>query len=97
MNNLNSLRIASINVHCLRDPTNRHAVFDSLSNLSEDIVYLQETYGTDLDTDSWGREWGGQNCFNIFTTREASVAILFHSSLDIEIKQTKSSPSKSRN
>jgi exonuclease III len=75
--NSNALRLASVNVRGLRDALKRKAIFNSLINLKYDIIFLQEIYGLDTDSDSWGRKWGGEFVFNMFSAREAGVAILF--------------------
>ena len=86
--NLITYSIASINVRGLRDPLKRSAIFNSLRS-KYDIIFLQEIFGTPSDSDPWGREWEGKFIFNMFSTREAGVAILFRPNLDLEIKSTK--------
>jgi exonuclease III len=75
-------------VRGLRDALKRKAIFNSLIDLKYDIIFLQEIYGLDTDSDYWGREWGGEFVFNMFSAREAGVAILFHPSLEIELKNS---------
>ena len=86
--NAGHLRVCSINVRGLREKISRLALFQALRQTKGDIFFLQEIHGVTADIALWSQEWGGKCLFNMYTTREAGVAILFRQSLDIDVEQT---------
>ena len=53
------IKIASINIHGLRNRIKRRTFFTYLKRLSFDIVCIQESYITEADKNAWEKEWGG--------------------------------------
>ena len=56
---MNSLKLASVNIHGLRNSTKRKTFFRYLKKGPFDIICIQESYITDADKEMWEREWGG--------------------------------------
>ena len=56
---MNSLKLASVNIHGLRNSAKRKTFFRYLKEGAFDIICIQESYTIDADKEMWEREWGG--------------------------------------
>ena len=56
---MNSLKLASVNIHGLRNSRKRKTFFRYLKKGAFDIICILEPYITDADKEMWKREWGG--------------------------------------
>ena len=76
-----TLHIASINVNGLRDKKKRMCIFSWLSKRKYDIICLQETHGTDKETQKWENEWktfkGSNSIWNNWSSESRGVGVLF--------------------
>ena len=58
----NSLKLARVNIHGIRNSTKRKTFFRYLKKGAFDIICIQESYITDADKEMWKRE-GGRSLF----------------------------------
>ena len=53
---MNSLKLASVGIHGLRNSTKRKTFFRYLKEGAFDIICIQESYITDADKEMWEKE-----------------------------------------
>jgi len=72
------INLASLNVRGLNNYTNRNRMFDNFYSKLLDIVFMQETYCSDIEIHKkWEKHWGGGSIFSSFgTAHYAGVSIL---------------------
>ena len=73
---MNSLKLASVNIHGLRNSTKRKTFFRYLKKGAFDIICIQESYITDADKEMWEREWGGSLFYTSVTEHSMGQIIL---------------------
>ena len=55
---MDSIKVISLNVRGLRDPTKRNKIFSYVKKFKSDIIMLQETHVFKKTTMSYGRKIG---------------------------------------
>lgn len=67
----------SLNTNGLRVQAKRRALFNDFRQSKTDIVFLQETHSTPVDTKIWSSEWGAKVIYAHGRSNSKGVAILF--------------------
>ncbi len=80
------LKIVSINVRGLNDVKKRTSVFQFANKEKCDILFLQETYSSEIAENRWTQEWGGVGYFAHGTKHSCGVAILIRKGLGVDIE-----------
>ena len=80
------LKIGSMKVRGLANKQKRPDVFDWLKGKQMDIYYLQDTHSDPVTEEQFVDDWGGKCILNSISTFSRGVAILFSSTVKIEIK-----------
>ena len=83
---MSKIKIASINIHGLRNRIKRKTFFAHIRKLSYDIICIQESYITDADTDLWEREWGGSLFYTAVTHHSMGQIILIKKNFPFQVE-----------
>ena len=84
---MTSLKINSFNARGLGNDKKRRSIFHWLKHFYKGICLLQETHSTPSSVEQWEKEWGGNIVFNHGTNKSKGVAILFPSSINVDVNQ----------
>ena len=83
---MNSLKLASVNIHGLRNSTKRKTFFRYLKKGAFDIICIQESYITDADKEMWEREWGGSLFYTSVTGHSMGKIILVRKNFPFDVQ-----------
>ena len=81
--------IASLNVRGINDSVKRTSVFRWLRKNKFDVVFLQETYCSEKNENTWKNEWNGNIVYAHGSNHSKGTMILFKSGFDCKIIQQK--------
>jgi len=73
---MDGIKIASINIHGLRNRIKRKTFFHKMKTMKYDIICVQESYISEEDLNGWKREWGGEIYFSTGTNHSMGQLIL---------------------
>ena len=71
-----SLRVASVNVHGLKNNSKRLALFHKLKSIRYDVIYLQETHMTLQEESLYTSEWSGSSFWNSYKSNESGSGLV---------------------
>ena len=84
-------RLITFNVNGLRNPTKRKLCFQYLKRHRANIIFLQETHcSSQIETESWTKEWAGDGIWNNYKSNSRGTAILWKSNSEFQIKNLSS-------
>ena len=73
----------SINVRGLRNKRKRNQIFQFLKQKDYDIIFVQESHGTQEIESIWRNEWGADITFSNFSSRARGVMTLFGKGIEV--------------
>lgn len=87
------VRFCTYNTRGLGNFAKRKQLFTLLKYKGVDVIFLQETHGSDENMRFWRSQWGGNILFANGTSDSRGVLILFRRELDYKIDNTIVDPS----
>ena len=73
----------SINVRGLRNKRKRNQIFQFLKQKEYDIIFVQESHGTQEIESIWKNEWGADITFSNFSSRARGVMTMFGKGIEL--------------
>lgn len=84
-NNINYLKIQSVNCQGLGDKSKRKDVFNYLHNKKYNIFFLQDTHFVQEDEKMIQTQWGFEAYFSSYRSNARGVAILFKNNFEFKV------------
>ena len=83
--NINYFKLVSLNVRGIRSFEKRKAVLNCLYKSEADICFLQETYSTPENVNTWKQQWKGDTFFAHGNSHSKGTMILVKEQLDFKL------------
>ena len=85
---MKKIKILSLNVKGVRDPTKRRAIFRWVKKQNSDITFLQETYSLECEINMLKNEWGEGKLFvSGGTTHSKGCIVLIRSGVETTVNE----------